>query len=40
LIACENWALRWGPATAIFVKWENSTTTEGCVDVDLAVEYV
>jgi len=38
--ACENWALRWGPATAIFTKWENSTTTEGCVDVDLVVEYV
>ncbi|KAM0717616.1 hypothetical protein Q7P37_007468 [Cladosporium fusiforme] len=38
--ACENWALRWGPATALFNKWENATTTEGCVDVDLVVEYV
>lgn len=37
--ACENWTLEWGPATALFYKWSNTTTSDGCKNVDLVVEY-
>lgn len=40
LEACPDTLLEWGPATTLEYKWANTTTTQGCFDVDLVVEYV
>jgi hypothetical protein len=40
LEACPDTLLEWGPATTLEYKWANTTTIQGCFDVDLVIEYV
>jgi hypothetical protein len=40
LEACPNTLLEYTTATTLKYKWANTTTTQGCFDVDMVIEYV
>jgi hypothetical protein len=40
LEACPDTSLELFPATTLGYKWANTTTTQGCFDVDMVIEYI
>jgi hypothetical protein len=40
LEACPDTPLEYTTATTLEYKWANTTTTQGCFDVDMVIEYI